>query len=148
MKEGYFMKHGYAKTRIYSIWVMMRQRCYNTNNKDFYNYGAVGIKVCDEWLRDCTAFIKWAMKNGYDEALTLDRIDPYGNYEPNNCRWATIKEQANNKKNTIYVEIDGIEYTLTELSKMYGIRRETLEIRYIRGDRGERLIRKVKRMVG
>lgn len=139
------MKHGYAKTRIYSIWVMMRQRCYNTNNKDFYNYGAVGIKVCDPWLRDCTAFINWAMENGYNETLTLDRIDPYGNYEPNNCRWATIEEQANNKKNTIYVEMGGLLYTLTDLSKLYGIRRETIEMRYIRGDRGERLIRPTRK---
>ncbi|WP_194190349.1 hypothetical protein [Clostridium chrysemydis] len=138
------MKHGYAKTRIYSIWVMMRQRCYNTNNKDFYNYGALGIKVCDAWLRSCTDFINWAMENGYNETLTLDRINPYGNYEPSNCRWATIDEQANNKKNTIYVEINGLLYTLTDLSKLYGIRRETLEMRYIRGDRGERLIRPVR----
>lgn len=141
------MKHGYAKTRIYSIWVMMRQRCYNTNNKDFYNYGAVGIKVCDSWLRDCTAFINWAMENGYNETLTLDRIDSYGNYEPNNCRWATIEEQANNKKNTIYVEMNGLLYTLTDLSKLYGIRRETIEMRYIRGDRGERLIRPARKRV-
>ncbi|WP_270851305.1 hypothetical protein [Clostridium tertium] len=139
------MKHGYAKTRIYSIWVMMRQRCYNTNNKDFYNYGAVGIKVCDSWLRDCTAFINWAMENGYNETLTLDRIDPYGNYEPNNCRWATIEQQANNKKNTIYVEMNGLLYTLTDLSKLYGIRRETIEMRYIRGDRGEKLVRPVRK---
>lgn len=138
-------KHGQSGTKLYAIWVTMRQRCYNTNNKDFYNYGEKGIKVCDEWTKDFSEFYRWAMENGYAESLSIDRIDPYGNYEPSNCRWATIQEQANNKKNTIYVEVDGSTYTLTELSNLYGIRRETLEMRYIRGDRGERLIRSVRK---
>jgi len=138
-------KHGQSGTKLYAIWVTMRQRCYNANNKDFYNYGEKGIKVCDEWIKDFSEFYRWAMENGYAESLSIDRIDPYGNYEPSNCRWATIQEQANNKKNTIYVEVDGSTYTLTELSNLYGIRRETLEMRYIRGDRGERLIRSVRK---
>lgn len=137
-------KHGQSGTKLYAIWVTMRQRCYNTNNKDFYNYGAKGIKVCDEWLKDFSEFYRWSMENGYVESLSIDRINPYGNYEPNNCRWATIQEQANNKKNTIYVEVDGSTYTLTELSNLYGIRRETIEMRYLRGDRGERLVRPVR----
>lgn len=136
--------HGQSGTKLYAIWVTMRQRCYNTNNKDFYNYGAKGIKVCDEWLKDFSEFYRWSMENGYVESLSIDRINPYGNYEPNNCRWATIQEQANNKKNTIYVEVDGSTYTLTELSNLYGIRRETIEMRYLRGDRGERLVRPVR----
>lgn len=137
-------KHGQSGTKLYAIWVTMRQRCYNTNNKDFYNYGAKGIKVCDEWLKDFSEFYRWSMENGYVESLSIDRIDPYGNYEPSNCRWATIQEQANNKKNTIYVEVDGSTYTLTELSNLYGIRRETIEMRYLRGDRGDRLVRPVR----
>ncbi|MDU1278356.1 MAG: hypothetical protein E6342_15765 [Clostridium sp.] len=136
--------HGQSGTKLYAIWVTMRQRCYNTNNKDFYNYGAKGIKVCDEWLKDFSEFYRWSMENGYAESLSIDRIDPYGNYEPSNCRWATIQEQANNKKNTIYVEVDGSTYTLTELSNLYGIRRETIEMRYLRGDRGDRLVRPVR----
>lgn len=137
-------KHGQSGTKLYAIWVTMRQRCYNTNNKDFYNYGAKGIKVCDEWVKDFSEFYRWAMENGYVESLSIDRINPYGNYEPSNCRWATIQEQANNKKNTIYVEVDGSTYTLTELSNLYGIRRETIEMRYLRGDRGDRLVRPVR----
>ena len=137
-------KHGQSGTKLYAIWVTMRQRCYNTNNKDFYNYGAKGIKVCDEWLKDFSEFYRWSMENGYVESLSIDRIDPYGNYEPSNCRWATIQEQANNKQNTIYVEVDGSTYTLTELSNLYGIRRETIEMRYLRGDRGDRLVRPVR----
>ena len=136
--------HGQSGTKLYAIWVTMRQRCYNTNNKDFYNYGAKGIKVCDEWLKEFSEFYRWSMENGYAESLSIDRIDPYGNYEPSNCRWATIQEQANNKKNTIYVEVDGSTYTLTELSNLYGIRRETIEMRYLRGDRGDRLVRPVR----
>ena len=136
--------HGQSGTKLYAIWVTMRQRCYNTNNKDFYNYGAKGIKVYDEWVKDFSEFYRWAMENGYAESLSIDRIDPYGNYEPSNCSWATIQEQANNKKNTIYVEVDGSTYTLTELSNLYGIRRETIEMRYLRGDRGDRLVRPVR----
>ncbi|MDR2729530.1 MAG: hypothetical protein LBB81_01365 [Treponema sp.] len=77
----------------------MIQRCTNLKNKRWESYGERGINVCEEW-RNFIPFRDWALANGYDDDLTIDRIDNDRNYCPNNCRWATWKEQANNKRNT------------------------------------------------
>lgn len=139
------MKHGLSKTKLYHVWVMMKQRCYNCCNKDYKDYGARGIIVHGQWINNFKVFHEWAIAAGYEEGLTLDRINPNGNYEPNNCRWITNAEQQNNKRNTIYVLYNNRLITLTELSIITNIKRETLEMRYIRGDRGERLIRPVRK---
>lgn len=142
------LKHGLAKkTKLYGRWLMMKQRCYNPNNKDYYNYGARGIKVCDEWKYDYLNFHNWAYSNGYNDELSIDRINVDGNYEPSNCRWVDKNIQANNKTCTIFVEYKGFYVTLTELSKITGIKRETLEMRYMRGDRRERLYRPVRKRI-
>ena len=91
-------KHGKRYTRIYTIWCGMKQRCYNNKNEHFRFYGAKGVSVCDEWKDNFQEFYNWSMKNGYAENLTIDRIDPFGNYEPSNCRWATLQEQQLNKR--------------------------------------------------
>lgn len=90
------------KSRLYNVWVGMRQRCNDPNHKSFMNYGGRGIKVCKEW-DDFTVFEKWAMENGYDPdasygECTLDRVNVDGNYEPSNCRWADLLTQAHNKR--------------------------------------------------
>ncbi len=93
--------HGKGNSRIYHIYHGMKERCYTKSNSCYKNYGGRGIKVCDEWLHDFMAFYKWSMNNGYDDSLTIDRIDVNGNYEPKNCRWVTNIEQQRNKRNNI-----------------------------------------------
>ena len=90
--------HGLSKTRLYRIWAGMKDRCYNPKNKNYMYYGEQGVIVSEEWHNDFMKFREWAINNGYKEDLSIDRINPFGNYEPSNCRWATAKEQANNKR--------------------------------------------------
>lgn len=110
-------KHGMSKKRVYKCYKLMKNRCYNTHNKRFYLYGGRGITVCDEWLGEqgSTKFINWALNNGYKDDLTLDRIDNNKGYSPENCRWATRKEQSNNLRCNKHYEYKGKIYTLSQL---------------------------------
>lgn len=90
-------KHGFCGTRLYRIWKGIKSRCKNKTSTDYKWYGAKGVKVCEDW-ESFENFKDWALKNGYDEKLTIDRIDPYGDYTPINCRWATVSEQNRNKR--------------------------------------------------
>ena len=98
-------KHGMTNTRIFRIWSHMKNRCYNPNVSGYENYGGRGISVCDEWRSDFMTFYAWAMANGYNDNLSIDRIDVNGNYCPENCRWATAKEQANNRRIPMFVPV-------------------------------------------
>lgn len=95
------IERGYSKTKLFGIWMGMRQRCNDMNCSQFVDYGGRGIKVCDEWNNDFKVFRAWAENNGYKEGLSIDRIDVNKGYYPENCRWVGIKQQAINKRNTI-----------------------------------------------
>jgi hypothetical protein len=106
--------HGQSKTRMYNVWRMMKDRCYNPKSVSYKYYGERGIIVCPEWLSGFEPFYKWAMANNYSNELQLDRRNVNGNYEPDNCRWATTKEQGNNRRNNRYVTINGKTQTFKQ----------------------------------
>ena len=110
-------KHGECGSRLYHIWHQMLQRCENQNTKNFKDYGGRGIQVCEEW-HEYLNFSSWARSHGYAEVLTIDRIDTDGNYCPENCRWATVKQQTNNRRNTVRLS-DGA--SLAQLCSDLGI---------------------------
>lgn len=118
--------------RIQRIWANMHTRCYNKNVDYYKNYGARGIKMCDEWIGEngCRHFYEWAKENGYKDGLTIDRIDNDGNYEPSNCRWATYGEQLNNRRVSVRLLYKGKEVTPKELSELTGIKLNTIRSRY------------------
>lgn len=117
--------------RLYSIWKSMKRRCYSKKHKAYHNYGGRGIFVCDEWIGNSGFhnFVEWAIKNGYCDNLTIDRIDVNKEYSPDNCRWITYKEQQNNRRNNRYITYKGETKTLAEWCEKYGIRFCTLERR-------------------
>jgi len=125
------LTHGGAHTRLYSIWKGMLRRCRNKNALCYVYYGGRGIKVCDEWLA-FIGFRCWAINNGYDDSLTLDRIDNDGNYEPNNCRWATKMEQANNSRNNRFITYGGKTFSVAEWARKLGLPRSVIYDRLIK----------------
>lgn len=90
--------HGMTGKRLYRIWHDMKNRCEYSKDKKYSYYGGRGIKVCNEWSSNFESFMTWALSNGYNDLLTIDRINNDGNYEPNNCRWITMKEQCSNRR--------------------------------------------------
>lgn len=120
--------HGMSYSRLYSTWKGIKRRCKSPKFRGYENYGGRGIRVCDEWLGEngFNNFHKWAIQNGYQEDLTIDRIDVDGDYEPTNCRWITNAEQQNNKRNTRYLTYKGETKNLHEWSKLTGIGKSTI----------------------
>ena len=139
------LKHGFAGTRLYYIYEHMIKRCCKPVTTNYKNYGGRGINVCDEWMKSPSSFFKWALENGYQEDLTLDRINVDGDYCPSNCRWATLKQQENNKRNNVRTEINGETLTLAEIADKYGFHSGTIWWRYKHGWRGNDLIKAVRR---
>ena len=119
-------KHGDVGTRLYRIWPNMKTRCYNIKNNNYKRWGARGIFVCTEWLNDFISFKTWALNNGYKEDLLIDRIDNNGPYSPENCRWATPLEQANNTRKVRLIKYNGEELSLNAWARKLGIAVTTL----------------------
>lgn len=99
-------KYYKSHARLVNCYKHMMARCYNKNNKDFYNYGARGIRVCKEWKNKVDNFCEWALVNGYENVLTIDRIDNKKGYSPNNCQWSDAKKQGRNtRRNVLTMEL-------------------------------------------
>ena len=113
--------HGMRNTRLYAIWHGMKQRTLEQTNKAYENYGGRGIEICEEW-KNFEKFKQWALKNGYEDGLTIDREDNNGDYCPENCRWATYKTQANNRSNNVLIEYNGETKTVSQWAEEKGIR--------------------------
>ena len=137
--------HGGAKTRLFRIWQLMISRCTCKTNSDYRKYGKRGISVCDEWKSSFISFRDWALSHGYSDSLSIDRINNGGNYEPTNCRWATEKQQARNKRNTIYVLMDGRKTSLCDACDMLHI---NIKRAYYRYDMGLRISERIERLDG
>lgn len=127
------LKHGDFGTKLYGIWAGMKRRCYNPRTKYYKDYGGRGITVCDEWKNDYSKFKEWALANGYQEGLSIERVDVNKGYSPDNCKFITINEQNSNKRISIRLQYQGKEYSIKELSKLTGIKERTIRDRYERG---------------
>lgn len=118
--------HGMTETRLYRTWCGIKARCNNPNAPHYNRYGQRGIRVCEEWQNSFEAFRDWAVVSGYDEALTgkeqsLDRIDANGDYCPENCRWISMKAQARNRSDTVYIDTAEGRIPAREFAEKNGI---------------------------
>lgn len=122
-----------GEMRLHRIWANMKQRCYNPKTRDYKNYGGRGISICDEWKDSFEQFFYWAMSNGYKNGLTIERRDNNGNYCPENCKWIVRSEQQRNTRRNRRFVVQGKEFTLTELCRIYGQPRSTIASRLANG---------------
>ena len=122
--------HGLSQSRIYKVYSGMKKRCYDKNHKLYNRYGGRGITICDEWLNDFMAFYNWSMANGYQDDLTIDRIDNNKGYSPDNCRWVTMLEQAQNTSKNVNITYKGKTQTISAWSRETGIPQNTISRRF------------------
>lgn len=121
-------KHGLARDRIYNIWNEMVRRCENTKCGCYDYYGGRGIYVCEEWY-DVRNFYEWAINNGYEDGLTIDRINNDDGYYPENCRWVDRRYQANNRRTNHFITYCNVRHTISEWARLFDIPQATLHKR-------------------
>lgn len=121
--------YGFTHHRLYACYYRMRRRCENPADSSYERYGGRGIKVCNEWKNDIMSFINWGLENGYREGLSIDRIDNNGDYSPNNCRWANVVQQCNNRRTNKFISYNGETHTYAEWSRIVGIKQLTIRHR-------------------
>ena len=131
------LKHGETKTKLYQVWAEIKQRCNNPNDMHFKDYGGRGITICPEWTNDYIKFRDWALNNGYQEGLTIDRIENDGNYSPKNCQWISLEKNAQKKRTTklnqekvneIRIKYNSGYYTQKQLAKEYNVSIATISL--------------------
>ena len=117
--------HKYKDYSLYRVWIGIKKRCFSKTEPAYPDYGGRGITVCDEWKNDYEKFLQWSLENGYKKGLTIDRIDNNGNYEPSNCRWATMREQAQNTSRNHFITHNGERKCIAEWCRELNIRTST-----------------------
>lgn len=122
--------HGFSRSKLYKVWISMKQRCLNKRCSVFKHYGGRGIKLCSEWT-EFEPFKAWAVSRGYNEGLTIDRIDNDKGYSPENCRWVTMAKQGINRRTNRIIEFNGRTQTLKEWAEEIGVDINTLRKRLI-----------------
>lgn len=136
-------KHGMARTKIYRTWTRMKSRCLNRGDRKYADYGARGIKVCKRWMR----FENFAEDMGEPgKEMTIERINNNGDYEPSNCRWATLEEQAQNKRTTLRITVSGKTMRAEQWARATGIPAKEIRRRLHRGWSAERAVRQPMRV--
>jgi hypothetical protein len=121
--------------KLYSKLRMMKYRCYTETSKHYKNYGGRGIKICDEWLSNRENFIQFGLDNGYEEGLTIERINNDGDYSPENCKFISVVDQQLNKRKScteIIMEYENKSLNITQWAAYFGIKKLTLYKRYVR----------------
>lgn len=139
-----FSTHKESRSRLYRVWIGMKGRCNNCKNKAYSYYGGRGIKVCQDWNESYALFRDWALANGYQENLTIDRIDVNGNYCPENCRWVSMKVQMNNTRANRRITLNGETKTMAEWSESTGLSYETIRNRTIKGKPADEVLQMPK----
>lgn len=124
-----------AYEKLYNVWSNMIKRCYNENSDRYSTYGERGIAVCEEWKNDFKLFAKWAVENGWKPSLSIERSNVDIGYCPENCTFITMKEQARNKTNNIFIMINGVQKCIAEWCEILGLSDKTIYMRYERGIR-------------
>lgn len=127
---------------LYQVWQDMKQRCQNPNNSYYHRYGARGISVCKEWSEEYEPFYRWAIEHGYKQGLQIDRIENDGDYSPENCRWATPKENSNNTSRNRRINLNGESRTRAEWAEITNIPVTTIRSRQERGLTAEEILQR------